>query len=499
MLHPQRLAILVLGCLVLWAGTGTGQDKDLQKYIDRAIAKGVAALKLLPTQANGYLHYPRFEVGMTALAAWTLLESDVPPGDPAVTKFAGALRQGAVEANLSYDISLLILFFDRLGDPGDEALIEALALRLLGGQGPWGGWGYFCPKAEQAEKERLLEHLGKTQEQRAKGELGPSKEKPAARKARKPTAELEKHVEAVERRPKANIFPGDNSNTQFAMLALWVARRHGVPVDEFLERVVRRFRASQQANGGWDYGYDYTNPKSVQQTRATMNCAGLLGLALGHGISRKKDDFNGQGRKPADLKKDPGVKAGLRLMGDIVSQANSEKDVKPLLKPGHFHYFLFSLERMAVVYNVKKIGDKDWYRWGAKILVDTQSPTGTWQGDPEHGQADTCFALLFLKRANVAEDLTFNLMGISADPVKLPSKLKKAPKKKPEADPFDDLPKLIPKDKKKSKSSGGGEKSSRLDFPGWRWENGWEAAVRCGPMPPGRAGRASAEFLIFDV
>ena len=32
---------------------------------------------------------------------------------------------------------------------------------------------------------------------------------------------------------------GDNSNTQFAALALWVARRHGLPVDLALQRADR--------------------------------------------------------------------------------------------------------------------------------------------------------------------------------------------------------------------------------------------------------------------
>ena len=37
----------------------------------------------------------------------------------------------------------------------------------------------------------------------------------------------------------------DNSNTQFAMLALWAARRHDVPVEVALGLVEQRFRATQ--------------------------------------------------------------------------------------------------------------------------------------------------------------------------------------------------------------------------------------------------------------
>ena len=37
----------------------------------------------------------------------------------------------------------------------------------------------------------------------------------------------------------------DHSNTQFAVLALWVARRHGMPVDYALWKTEQRFRALQ--------------------------------------------------------------------------------------------------------------------------------------------------------------------------------------------------------------------------------------------------------------
>src|SRR5260370_24477 len=47
---------------------------------------------------------------------------------------------------------------------------------------------------------------------------------------------------------------GDNSNTQFALLALWAARNQKLPLDPTLQLVVRRFRNSQTANGSWHAG-----------------------------------------------------------------------------------------------------------------------------------------------------------------------------------------------------------------------------------------------------
>src|SRR5207248_8189752 len=64
---------------------------------------------------------------------------------------------------------------------------------------------------------------------------------------------------------------------------------------------------------------------------------------------------------------------------------------------------------VGMLYDLPTIGDKDWYRWGAEVLVANQRPQGHWEGGGYHGATpviDTCLALLFLKRANFAKDLT---------------------------------------------------------------------------------------------
>jgi hypothetical protein len=71
-------------------------------------------------------------------------------------------------------------------------------------------------------------------------------------------------------------------------------------------------------------------------------------------------------------------------------------------------YYLWSLERLAVVYDWKTIGGVDWYDWGSGLLLAAQHDDGSWS-DAFPGLPDTCFALLFLKRANVAPSLTREL------------------------------------------------------------------------------------------
>jgi hypothetical protein len=87
------------------------------------------------------------------------------------------------------------------------------------------------------------------------------------------------------------------------------------------------------------------------------------------------------------------------------------------------YYYLWSLERVGVIYNIKEINGKDWYDWGSKIIVTNQQADGSWK-EAFPGAVDTCFALLFLKRVNVAEDLTTRLKKMET------STLDKTPREK---------------------------------------------------------------------
>ncbi|MBI3856581.1 MAG: hypothetical protein HY293_12915 [Planctomycetes bacterium] len=64
-------------------------------------------------------------------------------------------------------------------------------------------------------------------------------------------------------------------------------------------------------------------------------------------------------------------------------------------------YLLWSLERLCMIAGVEKLGLHDWYAEGATILLRSQGPDGAWSG-PYGGAADSCLALLFLRKAYVA-------------------------------------------------------------------------------------------------
>jgi hypothetical protein len=70
-------------------------------------------------------------------------------------------------------------------------------------------------------------------------------------------------------------------------------------------------------------------------------------------------------------------------------------------------YFLWSVERVGVLLNLKTIGGKDWYRWGVDLLLPAQKEDGSWvgRGNGISPVIDTSMALLFLKRSDLLPDL----------------------------------------------------------------------------------------------
>lgn len=391
---------------------------DLQEKVDRAIDQGLTFLRAQNPNADG----SAFLLGLT------LLECGVSKDDPQVKKIAQRVRDYAKPTNTirTYETALALLILDRLGEADDRATLRSLGLRLLAGQQTGGGWDYPLPKLSSQAEVTFYAVLQQARPEKA-GELylrekagqyldvsGRSiKEDALEVRALKDIEvgynkllgvqdDLKKHPELRNvpslrineeptpprpggRPPKQRPFaagPGDNSNTQFAALGLWVAARHGIPCERSLALLAARFRTSQSSGGGWNYHV------TAGQT-ATMTCAGLLALAVGHGV-RVED---------ADQKReDDQIARALAALADYLKDDGNARNL----------YFMWSLERVGLLFGLEKIGTTDWYEWGAKRLVASQSKQGTWQAHlgPLH---DTCFALLFLKRGNLVSDLSTKL------------------------------------------------------------------------------------------
>src|SRR5262249_52760753 len=80
--------------------------------------------------------------GAAWLAGLALIESGLPTNDPVVAALARSARETAIPTIGTYELSLLIMFLDRVGASSDEPLIQFLTVRLLSGQCADGTWSY---------------------------------------------------------------------------------------------------------------------------------------------------------------------------------------------------------------------------------------------------------------------------------------------------------------------------------------------------------------------
>src|SRR5262249_13996781 len=125
---------------------------------------------------------------------------------------------------------------------------------------------------------------------------GAPKVEPGKRKFEDLPREIQGQLESIRQRrsrgQQDSVFVGGNSNTQFAILALWVARRYGLPVGGALGMAEKHFRASVNPDGGWGYvvadlggrpGVGMGGVTNGAGSTPAMTCAGLLGVGLAYG------------------------------------------------------------------------------------------------------------------------------------------------------------------------------------------------------------------------
>src|SRR5262249_30260221 len=162
-------------------------------------------------------------------------------------------------------------------------LLQTHAVRLIAGQHADGGWAYNCPAPTPEQHREILAHLESRRPASRADLLKPITEvrtdktkrpgKPREREANQ-LSPLLRDLPALRDPQSLRANPSgdrsDNSNSQFAILALWAAQRQGVPVERTLALVARRYQTSQNEEGGW--GYHASGGRA--QTTPSMTCVG---------------------------------------------------------------------------------------------------------------------------------------------------------------------------------------------------------------------------------
>lgn len=197
----------------------------------------------------------------------------------------------------------------------------------------------------------------------------------------------------------------DASNTQFALLGLAAAHRMGLEIpDATLVSAAKAIFRAQDKSGGFVYVAD-------RAPTGGITAASLAGLCVLRELGSGRSSVESVLRKNAQ--QDQRAREWLTDKWSPARNAHGARAWTPT-----FHYpYLWSVERFGGFAGVATLGVKDWYAEGALWLVDEQNDDGGWGTKLE----DTCFALLFLRRASVTRGEGIEESDASLDALRKPN------------------------------------------------------------------------------
>jgi len=395
--------------------------KAFEDRVNAAIDRGVAWLR---TQQKGNGLFPAFgdhlpanqynqmDWGLDALVLLTFAKSGIAPEDKAIDKLRVSttaeyarmkgLKHVAVYPAATMLLALEALYHpaakedvdvrrDRYGSsvsrkktpcqfpPNVRPLVDELGRFLVAAQAKNGGWRYPGPEksipgeADLSNTQYAL--FGLNVVARCGG-----------------TVPLETWQRALEYLLKTQEKDGFDSEL-FIQNAEWEPGADGVP--QFLSAGKRKAR-------GWTYVPGApVNADNTGATTGAMTCAGLAGLAI------CKERLADLGKLPNELSRriDVGLLDGMAWLSDVFTV--TDNPVVPAAPAMWHYYYLYGLERVGSLTGVRYHAKQDWYRVGSEHLLANQEKNGNWRevmiegkrSEDESAITQTCFALLFLRRA----------------------------------------------------------------------------------------------------
>jgi hypothetical protein len=331
--------------------------------VENAIQKGVAWLRN-PNYPGDY--------GWSAneLILWTFLHAGMPESDPDFQKRLRQMLDGPLDR--TYRVALQAMILEELDRVAYQHRIWQCAQFLVDNQCLNGQWHYGTPT------------------EMPKGVPTPAKPPaPAAAALDAEGRRLKPKVvrKLAARKTRDGPAEGDNSNGQYAALGLRACFDAGVLVpEETVLKAVKWWRESQYFDeaktGDAAKGWSYSSPAKEARAQHAMTAGGISSLTI-------YDYMLGR-----DWRKTSATKAGLNwiLQSWTIHHDN--------------YYYLYGLERAAVLHGLDRIGRHAWYAQGAQWILDRQDPSGCWVTSawdkPDEmvwNTWNTCFAILYLKRA----------------------------------------------------------------------------------------------------
>jgi len=178
---------------------------------------------------------------------------------------------------------------------------------------------------------------------------------------------------------------GDNSNSQYAALGLFACGKAGFEFEKpMLDRAIAWWETTQKSDGSWHYA-DQGSTKASDGGFGSMTAGGGSSVIMLRRVKGQRVDSTKARR-------------AISWLGEMFSV--SENPRAPEDRQRFHYYYLYALERIGDLYPMQRMGRHDWYAEGARWLLSQQREDGSWGGTyTGMDVADTCFAILFLRRA----------------------------------------------------------------------------------------------------
>lgn len=229
---------------------------------------------------------------------------------------------------------------------------------------------------------------------------------------------------------------GDTSISQYALLGLWAAEHTGMEIPPSVWDKAASWLLKNQRSGG--FVYHPTEPNVVTYSMTAAGCSSLMLCRRELFPGESGEEVVESKKKVAALKKKPTQLYGILKLVDLgtpddkpdapktpapvrevtrlkLSELNSgirrsvnwlddnfAVDLAKAKKSADGrvwnYYYLYGLERVGSFGELEMIGNHDWYKEGARFLVNTQQSDGHWKGT-ESADITTCLSLLFLVKA----------------------------------------------------------------------------------------------------
>jgi len=342
-----RFDVAPFGAPIVTPAVTAAGKRVLQPAIDDAIERGVAFLRSTQMLDGSWDQHQHVHFGgQTALSLLTLIKAGVSVDDPAITAAREFLRANGSES--TYGTGCLLMALEALGDEGLKPWATELAEQLMGTQGGYDAAG---------------KHDG---------------------------------MWTYPLQPNTTVCL---SNTQYAILGLRSAQRMGVNIPSRVFRKTLDDLAlygveSERSRGTSRFddrdarliGFQYRAEGGHGGASGSMTTAALAVLYSCRGAFGEAPPK----RLEADLLE---LERGAWRWLDMHFAVEHNPG-----RPDSWHYYyLYGLERVGAFFERPTVGERDWYWDGARFLVGEQKPNGDW-GD----QTNTCFAVLFLKRATAS-------------------------------------------------------------------------------------------------